>query len=143
MPDPHLVTYFVPFDTSTHAILLVDHCKARLWLPPGGHVEPDEDPRHTVTREAEEELGITAHFHPTTGDRPLMITVTSTRGPGTHVDVTLWFTIALDPSHALIVDTVEFAGARWVPIGRHGLLPGVTCEPHLHRFEEKLTARIR
>jgi len=44
-PDPHLVTYFLPFDAARDRLLLVDHRKAGLWLPPGGHVEPGEDPR--------------------------------------------------------------------------------------------------
>jgi 8-oxo-dGTP diphosphatase len=35
-------------------ILLVDHVNAGLWLPPGGHVEPDEDPEVTARREARE-----------------------------------------------------------------------------------------
>ncbi len=28
------------------------------WLPPGGHVEPDEDPLQAVLREVQEELGL-------------------------------------------------------------------------------------
>jgi 8-oxo-dGTP diphosphatase len=56
-PDKHLVSYFVVVDSSQHAVLLVDHRKAQLWLPTGGHVEPGEHPRMTVRREANEELG--------------------------------------------------------------------------------------
>ena len=138
VPDPHLVTYFVPYCAATDAMLLVDHRKARLWLPPGGHVEPGEDPRRTVAREAHEELGIEAAFHPAIGDQPLMITATRTRGPGTHTDITLWFLLVLDRTAAIVADPAEFAAVRWADIGRHGLLPGVDCEPHLHRFETKL-----
>lgn len=47
-------------------VLLMDHKKAELWLPPGGHVEPGENPRETVRREAKEKLGIDAEF-PLTG----------------------------------------------------------------------------
>jgi 8-oxo-dGTP pyrophosphatase MutT (NUDIX family) len=39
-------------------ILLVDHVNAGLWLPPGGHVEVDEDPGLTARREIQEELGL-------------------------------------------------------------------------------------
>ena len=39
-------------------VLLVNHINAGLWLPPGGHVEPDEHPAQTASREALEELGI-------------------------------------------------------------------------------------
>jgi 8-oxo-dGTP diphosphatase len=54
-PPKHLVSYFAVVD-GTH-ILLVDHKNAQLWLPPGGHVEPEEYPRKTVERELFEELG--------------------------------------------------------------------------------------
>jgi 8-oxo-dGTP pyrophosphatase MutT (NUDIX family) len=57
-PDTHLVSYFVVASTEMDKVLLVDHKKAELWLPPGGHVEPGENPKKTVRREAKEELGI-------------------------------------------------------------------------------------
>jgi 8-oxo-dGTP diphosphatase len=38
-PDIHLVSYFVVIDQTTNQILLTDHKKSGLWLPPGGHVE--------------------------------------------------------------------------------------------------------
>jgi 8-oxo-dGTP pyrophosphatase MutT (NUDIX family) len=60
-PPKHLVSYFVLYDESTHKLMLVDHIKAKTWLPAGGHVKLDEDPRITVTREADEELGIVAN----------------------------------------------------------------------------------
>jgi len=53
-PDPHLVAYFVVIDRNASKILLVDHKKAELWLPPGGHVEVDEHTMETVKREAKE-----------------------------------------------------------------------------------------
>ncbi len=44
--------------------LLHWHRKLQLWLPPGGHVEPDEDPVQAVVREVLEETGITADVIP-------------------------------------------------------------------------------
>ena len=38
-------------------VLLVNHRMFRLWLPIGGHIEPDEDPVETLHREAREESG--------------------------------------------------------------------------------------
>lgn len=61
-PDRHLAAYFAMIDPSDRSSLLVDHIKAGHYLPPGGHVEPDEDPVDTVRREAHEELAIQAHF---------------------------------------------------------------------------------
>jgi 8-oxo-dGTP pyrophosphatase MutT (NUDIX family) len=57
-PPRHLVSYVVPVDPTDGSVLLIDHINAGLWLPPGGHVEPDEHPAETASREAEEELGI-------------------------------------------------------------------------------------
>lgn len=42
--------------------LLHWHRKNRLWLPPGGHIEPNEDPVQAVLREVEEETGIQAEL---------------------------------------------------------------------------------
>ncbi len=36
-----------------------------LWLPPGGHIQPDEDPIQAVLREIEEETGVEALIVPT------------------------------------------------------------------------------
>ncbi len=36
-----------------------------LWLPPGGHIEPNEDPIQAVLREIEEETGVEALIVPT------------------------------------------------------------------------------
>lgn len=57
-PNIHLVSYFIVVDPQTNELLLVDHKKAELWLPPGEHVELNEYPRKTVKREIKEELGI-------------------------------------------------------------------------------------
>jgi len=37
--------------------LLLWHHKLRMWLPPGGHLEPNEDPVEGAEREALEEFG--------------------------------------------------------------------------------------
>lgn len=39
-------------------VLLRMHDKYKLWLPPGGHIELDEDPAEAVVREAKEEVGL-------------------------------------------------------------------------------------
>lgn len=39
-------------------VLLHPHRKLGLWLPPGGHIEPDELPDEAAIREVEEESGL-------------------------------------------------------------------------------------
>ena len=56
-PPRHLVSYAVPADPRNGNVFLVDHRLAGLRLPPGGHVEPGEEPAATAQREAREELG--------------------------------------------------------------------------------------
>lgn len=57
------VTTFVSMDGAT---LLHWHRKVGLWLPPGGHIEPNEDPMQAACREALEETGIVVEILPTT-----------------------------------------------------------------------------
>ena len=40
------------------ATLLHWHPKVKMWLPPGGHIEPNEDPVEAALREIEEETGV-------------------------------------------------------------------------------------
>ena len=91
IPPQHLVSYFVLFDEKEQSILLVDHKKAQLWLPTGGHVEKDEDPRETVKRECFEELQIQADFWQVA---PLFLTSTVTVGlTAGHKDVSFWYVL--------------------------------------------------
>jgi len=39
-------------------VLLIHQKKLNKWLPPGGHIEPNETPDQTVVRELQEEVGI-------------------------------------------------------------------------------------
>ena len=47
-------TYIV-FDRK---VLLHKHKKLHIWLPPGGHIDPGEDPNEAAIREAKEETGL-------------------------------------------------------------------------------------
>ena len=133
-PPQHLVSYFMLFDGVQQKLLLVDHKKAGLWLPSGGHVEPDEHPQATVQREVREELGIAANFFSPT---PLFLTVTQTVGAvARHVDVSLWFVLHGDAAQPLWFDEAEFHGVRWFALDD---LPLARCDPHLPRFVAKLT----
>ncbi|HET6747278.1 MAG TPA: NUDIX domain-containing protein [Candidatus Saccharimonadales bacterium] len=101
VPPKHFVSYFAIFDTNNHKILLQDHLLAQLWIPAGGHVDPDEDPVETVRRECDEELGIPAVF---LHKKPQFITVTETNGQGRHTDVSLWYALMADESTPLTIE---------------------------------------
>jgi 8-oxo-dGTP pyrophosphatase MutT (NUDIX family) len=134
-PPKHLVSYFACID-GQH-ILLVDHKNAQLWLPTGGHVEPDEHPRTTVLREAEEELGIRASF---LTDAPMMVTCTTTVGlTAGHTDVSLWYVLRGDRQQSLVFDANEFNRVEWFPFAN---VPLMRSDPHMGRFLKKLALTV-
>jgi 8-oxo-dGTP pyrophosphatase MutT (NUDIX family) len=133
-PPRHLVSYFPVLDEDH--VLLVDHRNAGLWLPTGGHVEPDEHPRETVRREIREELGI--DLAPGLIGPPLMVTVTETVGTTAgHTDVSLWYPVCWPRSATLSCDAQEFGEARWFPLDD---VPWALTDPHLRRFIAKWCA---
>jgi 8-oxo-dGTP pyrophosphatase MutT (NUDIX family) len=137
-PDKHLVSYFVLYDETQNLIMLIDHAKAKLWLPPGGHVDIDEDPRVTVVREAKEELAIDAEFLPQFGDKPVFVTVTTTIGYGNHTDVSLWYVIRGDSSDDLWYDSREMGGYKWLSPEEILAADGSQFDPHMQRFVRKI-----
>lgn len=136
-PDPHLVAYVLLVDRPARSVLLGDHRLSGLWLPPGGHVEPGEDPRTTAVRETEEELGIGARWDGEAGDAPFLVTVTTTAGDpaARHTDVSLWYAITGTVGMPLVPDEREFAGVRWWQVDDldAGRPDPARREPHLLR----------
>lgn len=51
-------------------VLLHWHRRNQLWLPMGGHIEPNEDPIEAVLREVAEESGVAAEVMPTAPPLP-------------------------------------------------------------------------
>lgn len=138
VPTRHLVCYFVVLDHARGQLLLVAHRKAGLWLPAGGHVEPGEDPWAAVVRECREELAIEAAASPITGERPLFISVTRTRGQGAHTDVSLWYLLDADAHTITSYDQGEFHAIRWLTEQQVLAEPAEVLDPHMHRFTRKL-----
>ena len=142
-PDRHLVSYVAVLDPDDGSSLLVDHVNAGLWLPPGGHVEPDEHPADTAGREATEELGIAPVFvrHP---PRPEFLTVTRTVGQDHgHLDVSLWFVLRGRRGMPTTPDDAEMREVRW---WRHADVldvDGGRFDPHYRRFLTKVGGGLR
>jgi 8-oxo-dGTP diphosphatase len=130
-PPKHLVSYFVVVDHDH--VLLVDHKKAQLWLPTGGHVEPGEHPRVTVVRELAEELKLELKEPP---DSPLMLTISETVGlTAGHTDVSLWYVLNGDRRAPVEFDAEEFYSVQWFHVDE---APVSRSDPHLSRFLRKL-----
>ena len=131
-PPVHLVSYFAVVDADH--ILLVDHKNAKLWLPTGGHVEPNEHPRETVARELKEELGM--NIDQSAVSAPVMLTSSETVGlTAGHTDISLWYVIRGCRLTPLTFDESEFNAVNWfcfseVPLSR--------ADPNLGRFLRKL-----
>ena len=67
MPGEGVVRHFTATGFVVHrgSVALHWHRKVKAWLPPGGHVEPNEDPVQAVLREVLEETGLEVEVVPT------------------------------------------------------------------------------
>ena len=139
-PPKHLVSYFVLIDPEHRSVLLGDHRKAQLWLPSGGHVDPDEDPRETVRRESREELSQDAVF--LKGDEhPLFVTVNQTGGlvPG-HTDVSLWYLLRGSVQQYIHYEKREYSDMQWFTFDEVLESDPAIFDRHMQRFMRKLVA---
>jgi len=104
-----------------------------LWLPSGGHVEVDEDPKETVKREYQEDLSVKADFWQET---PLFLTSTLTVGlTAGHTDVSLWYILKGNSKSSYAFDKEEFNATKWFSLEE---IPFSQSDPHMERFIEKL-----
>jgi 8-oxo-dGTP pyrophosphatase MutT (NUDIX family) len=141
-PPRHLVSYAVLADPRDGSVFLVDHRLSGLWLPAGGHVEPQEEPADTAEREAREELGIEADFS-VAGRRPVFVTVTPTTGPDPHTDVSLWYLLAGQRGMPITLDPREFSGGRWWTGPQLESADPALFDPCMGRFLARLRAQPR
>jgi 8-oxo-dGTP diphosphatase len=123
-------------------ILLVHHKRIGGWVPPGGHIEPDELPEQTVIREILEETGVTVEILsepiPTTGDSeafflcvPLYLqSVLAIEGGERFFHVDLAFLCRPAAGNALDADGLpvltsneEVKASRWIKLDQVKTLP--------------------
>ena len=103
--------------------LLHWHRRLQQWMPPGGHIEPDEDPVQAVLREIEEETGLVTEVivgqaaapfdYPEQLPAPYTILVEDIPGPDEphkHIDL-IYFCRAVDGKVGRPVDDPTL---RWV-----------------------------
>ncbi|WP_433513767.1 NUDIX domain-containing protein [Nonomuraea sp. CA-143628] len=140
-PHRHLAVYAALLDEAERTLMLVDHAKAKAWLMPGGHVDEYENPQVTVVRELDEELQIAPPFHPRFGSAPFFLTVTETRPPHSHIDVTLWFVFSASQQQEIVPDPAEFSACRWFALDDEAAWVG-EFDPQMFRFMAKLTSAL-
>ena len=121
--------------SGSRATLLHWHAKLRMWLPPGGHVEANEDPVETAIREAKEECGLDVKVVHPGGPGPFDFTVPEQLHPPVtiliediddpvdgfhqHIDH-IYFTV---PS-----DATQIPSEGWVWATRQQLVDGAALE---------------
>jgi 8-oxo-dGTP diphosphatase len=127
------------------------HLKVEAWLPPGGHVEPNEDPIQAVLREINEETGLNstviprgAHLpfdYPSQIDPPLTILVEDVvdqqHGAHQHIDL-VYVCRPLDgrgelPEGWLWVTSAEMASGVSLSTDKEGAVPPPADVRHLAR----------
>ena len=117
--------------------LLHWHRKNGMWLPPGGHIEPDEDPVQAVVREVLEETGITTEVilvrAPMPFDAPAQIPAPYTilvediaEGPHQHIDL-IYFLRPVAGAERVGVDDDPFVWVTKDQLRRGEALPVASC----------------
>ena len=116
-------------------VLLHWHRKVGAWLPPGGHVEPNEDPVQAVLREISEETGVDAEVvgrspnlpldYPTHVEPPVAIMVEDIHDPvdgfHQHIDM-IYFCRLVGPPRPL--------NSGWAWFAREALAGGGALSLH-------------
>ncbi|MCT4699013.1 NUDIX domain-containing protein [Tenacibaculum haliotis] len=147
IPPKHLVSYSVVIDLEKQKILLLDHKKALLMLPSGGHIDINEMPFETAKRELYEELELSLEPILKNKAIPFFATVTQTVGISEkHTDVSLWFLFKGDSTKDINNETSEFKKEfedyHWLDFNKILSMPISRFDPHMHRFVEKLKLNL-
>jgi 8-oxo-dGTP pyrophosphatase MutT (NUDIX family) len=122
-------------------VLLVHHNKIGMWLYPGGHIDPNEDPAQAALREVVEETGVVASVigepafsHPAVRSHPApwaiieMDVVDVKVGAHRHIDAVY---VCRATGGDLTAQLEEVAGVRWVTIADVAGLPTPAEMPEL------------
>lgn len=94
-------------------IVLHRHKRLGIWLQPGGHVDPGEDPAQAAVRETREETGLQAR-HP--GGTPHLLHVDDHPGPRGHRHLDVRYLVLADPDAELGPAAGESPHVAWFTV---------------------------
>lgn len=110
--DPAHVTASAIVLAPDGCTLLHRHKRLGIWLQPGGHLDPGEDPGQAAVRETREETGLSAR-HPEHG--PQLVHVDVHEGPRGHVHLDLRYLLTADAATELMPGVGESPDVAWFP----------------------------
>ena len=147
IPKKHLVSYCVVVDIENKKVLLLDHKKALLLLPSGGHINKNEMPHKAAQRELKEELNLDLKIISNDERIPFFITITDTVGISeSHTDVSLWYLFKWDLGKKIDTENInfkkEFNDFYWFSFNEVLNLPIKRLDKHMHRFINKLKQNL-
>ena len=114
-PADHFCSFFLPIDIKSKSIYLGHHIKADDWIPPGGHINPNETPLDTVKREFTEELRYELNKEKV---ELFDLTIKNVSGNPKHkckVHYDFWYLVYIN-KFAFKFDKSEFYQAEWLSI---------------------------
>lgn len=133
--DSHLGVLFMLLSPDLKSTFIINHRKAQLWLPPGGHVDSGLSFQQAIELEIREEMSIEPTFLDT---KPFFLTRTLTGGVNAgHIDVTSWFLLEGNPDITYEIQAKEASEGKWAD------LESIYNDPnlrHLHRAVKKIKA---
>lgn len=138
-------------------LLMVFHRGLQCWLPPGGHVDPDEFPHETALREVREETGARARHvgqpaldlglnGQTESQLPAPFAMAAQLIPESakdveHIHMDMMFLLTADDDTALTAQEQEVDAARWFTQAE--VLNGLTTPDSVRTFaRERLAAAL-
>lgn len=132
--EEHLGVFAVVLSQDRERTFLLNHRKAQLWLPPGGHVDLGQKLHECALMEAGEELAIKEPKLLT--EVPIFLTRTVTQGMNAgHIDVTSWLLVEGNEQSDYQIQTKEASQSGWVKIGE---LLQASDLSNLHRGFKKM-----
>jgi 8-oxo-dGTP pyrophosphatase MutT (NUDIX family) len=132
--DPTHVTGAAIVSDGDDRIVLHRHKRLGIWLQPGGHVDPGEDPAQAAVRETLEETGLQVR-HP--GGTPHLLHVDAHPGPRAHRHLDVRYLVLADPSDELAPAAGESPHVAWFTVDDAIGVADASLAAALHALRER------